>query len=92
MITMIYRGFAVMIAGYVLFAGPAAQAQSCFDLWYERNAIFDSYGYCFKTSLGKRTFDNSDCYTSRPQLSRSDLNRVNTIKRQERRRGCKVNR
>lgn len=61
---------------------------SCDDLWYERNAIFDRNGYCFKSARGKSVFDNSDCYTSNPSLSNSERNRVNEIKRLESRMGC----
>ena len=58
----------LMIAAAGLVAGltglvPAASAASCWDLWYERNAIYDQNGYCFSSSLGKRTFNNADCWT-----------------------------
>lgn len=66
-------------------------AESCYDLWYERNAIYDANGYCFETQLGQETFDNSDCWTSNPKLSKSEQRRVDRIRREERRRGCKVN-
>jgi len=69
-----------------------AQAQSCYDLWYQRNAVYDAYGYCFTSSLGRRVFDNSDCSTSNPRLSRVDRQYVQRIQREERRRGCRVNR
>ena len=70
----------------------SAFADACYDLWYERNAIYDDYGYCFKTALGKRVFDNSDCYTNEaPQVSRAEQRRIDQIRREERRRGCKVN-
>ena len=68
-----------------------AFADSCYDLWYERNEIYDANGFCFKSSLGKRTFDNNDCYTDDPQLSRAEQRRVAQIQREERRLGCKVN-
>ena len=66
-------------------------AASCYDLWYERNQIYDDNGFCFKTQLGQDTFDNSDCYTSNPQLSRAEVRRVAAIKAEEKRRHCKVN-
>jgi hypothetical protein len=72
-------------------AATPVLAASCYDLWYQRNAIFDDNGFCFTTSLGRRVFDNSDCYTSDPQLSRSEKRRVAAILRQERRQGCRVN-
>ena len=93
--TLRLMGFAAgLIAG--LIAGltglaPAASAASCWDLWYERNAIYDQNGYCFSTSLGQRTFDNSDCWTKNPTLSPWEQKRVAQIKAEERRRGCKVN-
>jgi hypothetical protein len=70
---------------------PAASAASCWDLWYERNAIYADNGYCFSTSLGKRTFGNADCWTKNPELSPRETRRVAKIKAEERRRGCKVN-
>lgn len=69
----------------------AAFADSCYDLWYERNEIFDANGFCFKSSLGKRVFDNSDCYTDEPELSRAEQRRVDQIRREEKRLRCKVN-
>ena len=69
----------------------AAQAQSCYDLWLERNSIYDRNGFCFKTRLGRETFDNSDCYTNNPRLTRAEQLRVEAIRRQERRMGCRVN-
>ncbi len=72
------------------FAAPA-MAASCYDLWYQRNAIYDENGYCFKTDLGRETFDNSDCWTDNPRLSKSEQRRVDAIRREERRRGCHVN-
>jgi hypothetical protein len=77
--------------GTVLFTAPAA-AQSCYDLWYERNAIYNANGFCFQTELGQDTFDNSDCYTSNPRFSRWERRRIDQIRRRERRMGCKVNR
>lgn len=80
-------GLLAGLAGLV----PAASAASCWDLWYERNAIFDRNGYCFTSNLGKRTFNNADCWTSNPSLSGSEQRRVARIQAEERRRGCKVN-
>lgn len=68
-----------------------AQAESCYDLWYERNAIYDARGFCFDTQLGQETFDNSDCWTKTPKLTRAEQRRVDEIRAEERRRHCKVN-
>jgi uncharacterized caspase-like protein/uncharacterized protein YraI len=60
----------------------------CFDLWYERNAIFDANGYCFGSDKGKANFSNEGCYTSDPQLSAGEKQRVKAIEAEEARRGC----
>lgn len=68
-----------------------AMAASCFDLWYDRNAIYDDNGYCFKTDLALEYFDNSDCWTSKPKFSRDEQAEIDTIRREEKRRDCHVN-
>ena len=69
-------------------AAASPSALSCGELWYQRNAIYDAYGYCFKSARGKNTFDNSNCHTSSPSLSQADMSRVNALKAEEGRRGC----
>ncbi|MDB5524452.1 MAG: hypothetical protein JWM58_2215 [Rhizobium sp.] len=81
---------AITVLGVIVSVQPALAA-SCYDLWYERNAIYNDNGYCFSTQLGQETFDNSDCYTSDVQLSRSEQRRVDSLKNQEDNRGCNVN-
>lgn len=75
----------------VLLSVEPALAESCYDLWYERNSIYDANGFCFKTQLGRQTFDNSDCYTNNVRLSRREQRRVNEIQDEEDARGCHVN-
>ena len=90
---MLKKSFGLVIAGALgasLYSIPSANAASCYDLWYERNAIYADAGYCFKSSLGKRTFGTA-CSTHNPRLTRSEQRRVASIKKQERRKGCKVN-
>ena len=82
---------ALIALAALLGSTAIAQAESCYDLWYERNAIFDARGYCFETQLGQEVFDNRDCWTSYPKLTRAEQRRVEEIKAEERRRGCKVN-
>ena len=82
---------AILAAAFVLLPAGAMAQQSCYDLWYERNAIFADYGYCFSTDLGLRTFSNAGCFTKTPSLSRADQRRVDAIRAEERRRGCRVN-
>jgi hypothetical protein len=81
---------AVAALGIIVSVQPALAA-SCYDLWYERNAIYDRNGYCFSTQLGQETFDNSDCYTDNVQLSRGEQRRVDRLKNEEDNRGCQVN-
>jgi hypothetical protein len=84
--------FAVSVIGLglMIIAEPAL-AQSCYDLWYERNAIYNDRGYCFATDLGIRTFDNSDCWTHAPRFTKAERRRIEQIKREEEDRGCQVN-
>ena len=81
---------ALLSLGLVTVAAPA-MAASCYDLWYERNSIYNDNGYCFKTKLGKQTFDNGDCYTRSPAFSEWEQDRIDWLRRQERRKGCRVN-
>ena len=87
------RMAALAALGAAALAVPVSEARaaSCYDLWYARNAIFADNGYCFSTSLGRRTFGNGGCWTKNPSLSRSEQRRVAQIKAEERRRGCNVN-
>ena len=66
-------------------------AASCYDLWYARNAIYDSEGYCFQTDLGMSTFDNSDCWTTNPHLTKWEQKQVAQIQYQEKIKHCHVN-
>jgi YARHG domain len=75
-------------AGGVMATLSSARADACFDLWYQRNAIYDAYGFCFKTVKGKQYFDNSDCTTNVVHLSKADQKRVNAIVKQEKALGC----
>jgi len=81
----------VMAAGLLVALPSIALAASCYDLWYERNSIYDSYGYCFQTALGEQTFDNSDCYTRHPHLSYDDQQTVAYIQSLEKAKHCHVN-
>ncbi|MDR7124429.1 caspase family protein [Pseudotabrizicola sp. 4114] len=69
-------------------APVATTGQSCFDLWYARNAIFAARGYCFNSAEGKKWFDNSQCHTSSPSLSAAEKSTVDAIKAREKAQGC----
>lgn len=75
------------VVGMASWAQPAF-ADVCYDLWYERNSIYNDFGYCFNTRDGRRTFDNSDCYTDSPDFGRREQRRIKQIQRQEREYGC----
>jgi hypothetical protein len=84
----------LQIAAGLLLMGisTAAQAEPCYELWYERNAIYDTNGFCFKTQLGRETFDNSDCYTDNVKLTPAEQQTLDQIRAEERRLKCKINR
>jgi YARHG domain len=60
---------------------------NCNQLWYERNAIFASKGYCFKSQRGIATFGKS-CHPPYGELPDNLRRVVKEIKGWERRRGC----
>lgn len=69
-----------------------ASAQSCGDLWYERNAIYKEAGYCFNTQRGIRAFGNSGCQYDNVNdvpLSANSRARIADIVRMERMYGCR---
>lgn len=77
--------------GSLLTGAASAQAASCYDLWLKRNEIYHVNGYCFRSRLGHETFGNSNCWTSNPKLSSRERRMVAKIKRQEAKKGCRVN-
>ena len=81
----------IFAAFTALLSLEPAMATSCYDLWYERNAIYNDNGFCFSTRLGRETFDNGDCWTKHVQLSSDEQWRVDQLKDEEDRRGCHVN-
>jgi hypothetical protein len=84
-------GTAAVALAFVASMPSVAMAASCFDLWYERNAIYDDNGYCFRTELALRYFDNSDCWTRNPSFSKAEQREIDAIAAEEARRDCKVN-
>jgi hypothetical protein len=68
-----------------------ASAQSCADLWVERNTYYKQAGYCFKTRRAIEYFGNAGCgyYNERDvPLSAAVRARINQIVRTERAYGC----
>ena len=73
-----------------LAALPAFASDSCDDLWFTRNLVFDRAGYCFGSVLGQAVFDNGDCVTKNPVLSAEDRAIIDAVKAAEREYACKV--
>ncbi|MFQ6552760.1 YARHG domain-containing protein [Aestuariibius insulae] len=67
-----------------------ATAQICEDLWFARNATIDQAGFCFSTPLGQAMFDNSDCTTTAPGLSKKERRLVARIREIEAEFQCAV--
>jgi YARHG domain len=60
---------------------------SCGQLWYERNAVYAQYGFCFKTDQAIRTFGRR-CYAPYGNLPSRAQDRVDLIREWEGRKGC----
>jgi len=80
------------LAGATLAAaGSLAYAQSCAQLWYERNSYYKQAGYCFKTARAISVFGNAGCVFDREgdvPFSAGVRARINQITRLERSLGC----
>ena len=73
---------------------PRAEAAvSCDDLWYERNAIWAAYGYCFTSPRGQAAFGNAGCFRTQAQaqaaMSSQERSSVDRIKATEAAQGCR---
>ena len=88
---MTLRIAAAVAAAIIISLPSTAMAASCYELWYSRNLLFDSKGYCFTTPLAQAAFDNSDCTTSSPEFTKKELAFIKKIQAEEKSRGCKVN-
>lgn len=60
---------------------------NCNGLWYERNAIFARFGYCFESARARATF-GAGCFAPYGRLPANMKRVVDHIKAIERRRGC----
>lgn len=84
------RALAWSLAPLILLA-PAAQAASCGELWYARNAIYKEAGYCFRTARAIQAFGNAGCTFDNMNdvpLSARARAQVADIVAQERYQGC----
>ena len=77
-----------------LSVGPTAaraQARTCGDLWYRRNAEYKAAGYCFHTPQAIQAFGNAGCQfddMNAVPLSSVQHQIVAEIIEQERQMGC----
>ncbi len=80
------------IIGAAFFAlVQSAHAQTCQELWIERNQYYKDAGYCFKTARAIRYFGNTACQYSREDevpLMPAVRARIAEIVRLERELGC----
>ena len=80
----------VAVATLSAFA-PPAYAQSCQQLWVERNQYYKNHGYCFKTQQAIAYFGNGGCFINDQNavpLTPAERGRINQIVQQERAMGC----
>jgi hypothetical protein len=90
-----YANFKTWVNGerviwWPLFEGDAQQQETCQNLWFERNRIFDDAGYCFQSFNAKATFDNTDCFDPPRALDDDQSQYLAKLKRQESDIGCKI--
>jgi hypothetical protein len=71
----------------IVIPATSAMAQSCGELWNQRNAIFARNGYCFRTARARDVF-GPGCFPPYGRLSPREQARVNEIQYEEDMRGC----
>ena len=82
---------ASLVAGTLGAAVTVASAQSCNDLWVERNTYYKQGGYCFKTRRAISYFGNAGCAYDNERdmpLSQAVRARINQIVALERAYRC----
>ena len=81
----------LLVTAATLAAVAPAYAESCHELWTERNSYYKARGYCFKTAQAISYFGNAGCRyddEGRVPLTRGERSRVAEITRLERAKGC----
>lgn len=83
---------AILLAGSAATLVPvpaSAQnwSQTCYNLWYQRNAIYARNGYCFKTDRARNVF-GPGCFPPYGRVSPGEQNQIDWIQNQERQMGC----
>ncbi len=70
---------------------PGAYAQSCQQLWVERNSYYKARGYCFKSARAIAYFGNGGCFVGDERhlrLTPAERTRIAQIGQLERAYGC----
>ena len=81
----------VVAVAALLLTAPPADAQSCQQLWVERNSYYKRHGYCFKTQRAIAHFGNAGCRYHNEgavPLSGAERARIAQIQRLEQAYGC----
>lgn len=60
----------------------------CYNLCFQRNAIFYANGYCFTSDQGIADFDDGTCRPSAPTLTAVEKERLDQIRVKEKQKGC----
>lgn len=84
------KHFFILIAAMLGLSSPSF-GDTCDDLWFSRNMIFDQAGHCFSSDNAKRIFDNQNCTGAVSKLPKDQEARVSTLRGMEKELGCKVN-
>ena len=83
---------AVLLVPIVLAGSGSARADDCSELWYRRNQVYKSAGYCFKTARAIAAFGNAGCQydaMSAVPLSERDRAAVGRYVSEEAALGCR---
>ncbi len=83
---------AALVFPALLSSYGAAQADECSSLWFSRNRVYKSAGYCFKTARAIAVFGNAGCQyddISDVPLSERDRTIVGRYIRDEAAFGCR---
>ena len=80
-----------MIALSASLVAAPAYAQTCQQLWVQRNQYYKDHGYCFKTQRAIEYFGNGGCYINDENaipLTSAERASIAQIGQQERAMGC----
>jgi hypothetical protein len=87
----VWSAVATMLTVAASLAAAPAYAQTCDQLWVERNQYYRIHGYCFKTERAISFFGNAGCYIQEEgavPLTPAERARIDQIVQQERAMGC----